>query len=152
MGAHPGSTIDSDWQRFPCIEWPGSLSADGYGIWRGTVDGKKRQLRAHRIVYEAVFGPIPGDLVIDHLCRNRACSQPWHLEPVTRGENVRRGIVSEVQKARHAARTRCKHDHPLEGENVRMKVDGKGVPYRECVTCRREINRRHRAKRKAILG
>lgn len=140
------------WNEYSCIEWPGSLNTDGYGIWRGTIDGKKLQLRAHRIAYEAVFGLIPDGLVTDHLCRNRACSQPWHLEPVTRGENVRRGIVAEVQRARHAARTHCKNKHLLSGANVNITKDGKGIAYRQCRACRSDIDRRSRAKRKAKLG
>jgi hypothetical protein len=136
------------WSEHPCIEWPGPVNADGYGILNTTIDGVQKRFRQHRVVYEAVFGEIPDGLVLDHLCRNRICSQPWHLEPVTRGENVKRGIVGDVQRARHAARTQCKHGHELSGDNVKMKVDGHGVEYRECVTCRREISRRSKAKAK----
>jgi hypothetical protein len=136
------------WNDYPCLEWPGPRNADGYGILNTTVNGKKRSYRQHRIVYEAVFGQIPEGLVLDHLCRNRGCSQPWHLEPVTRGENVKRGISSQVQKARHAARTHCKNGHLLSDENVRMVKDSRGVFYRECVTCRQAISRKSKAKAK----
>ena len=142
-----------DWNEFPCIEWPGQINKDGYGLWTQKRAGKVTRIMAHRLAYEALFGPIPEGLVIDHLCRNRACSQPWHLEPVTRGENVRRGIASQVMKERHQNRTECKRGHPLSGDNVRIKKDGKGIDFRECVTCRRLTNRRSKARRrKALVG
>ena len=53
------------------------------------VDGKQRA--AHRVMYEQMRGPVPDDRDLDHLCRNRACGNPDHLEPVSRSENLRRG-------------------------------------------------------------
>lgn len=77
-----------------CWVWTGSLLADGYGNLR---DGAKVK-RAHRVSYETFVGPIPGGLEIDHLCRNRSCINPDHLEPVTRAENQRRGLVNQFGK------------------------------------------------------
>jgi hypothetical protein len=72
-----------------CWEWTGAMSrATGYG--KATMNG--RSDGAHRIMYELIVGPIPTGLDLDHLCRNRICVNPAHLEPVTRSENVRRGI------------------------------------------------------------
>jgi hypothetical protein len=59
-----------------------------------TVGGRTN--RAHRLMYEQEVGPIPAGMVIDHLCRNHRCIRPSHLEPVTRGENTRRGILSKL--------------------------------------------------------
>ena len=82
-------------QLHQCWEWRGKLSPNGYGrmMFRGTAH------MSHRVAYALMRGPIPEGLVIDHLCRNRACCNPWHLEPVTNGENVRRGEVGRKKTA-----------------------------------------------------
>jgi len=71
-----------------CWVWTAALNNGGYGLVR--LDGRTR--RAHRVVYELLVGPIPEGLELDHLCRNHACVNPDHLEPVTHGENIRRGL------------------------------------------------------------
>lgn len=83
-----------------CWEWTASKNPGGYGHF--TVNGKTRN--AHRAVYELLVGLVPFGLTLDHLCRNRACVNPDHLEPVTQLINTRRGRASEVTRARHAAR------------------------------------------------
>lgn len=70
-----------------CWVWRGRTNRDGYGKIG-------RQTLAHRAYYEALVGPIPDGLTIDHLCRNRACVNPDHMEPVPAVENVRRGLVA----------------------------------------------------------
>jgi hypothetical protein len=71
-----------------CWEWIGTCQSNGYGAF--AVAGKT--LRAHRWAYEHFVGPIPVGLTIDHLCRNRTCVNPEHMEPVTSAENTRRGV------------------------------------------------------------
>lgn len=72
-----------------CWEWPGNQRG-GYGRIETKVAGKRRRPAAHRVFYEEFVGPIPDGLSIDHLCRNRACVNPDHLEPVSMRENLLR--------------------------------------------------------------
>ena len=70
-----------------CWEWQGSMVENGYGV----VSVNGANIKAHRRYYEVLVGPIPPGLDLDHLCRNRACVNPDHLEPVTRSVNLIRG-------------------------------------------------------------
>lgn len=70
-----------------CWEWQGPLNSAGYGYVRA----EGRIWRSHRVMYEHFVGPIPAGLDLDHLCRNRRCARPDHLEAVTHQENMRRG-------------------------------------------------------------
>ena|SRR3990167_2193557 len=113
-----------------CWKWLGHKNVAGYGTIR--IRGTKASL-AHRIVYEFLRGPIPEGLTLDHLCRVRDCVNPAHLEPVTWRENIARG-----ESFREKLRTHCPHGHLLNNGNLsRFRL-----PYRECLTCRRRMNRK----------
>lgn len=102
---------------------------------------KNRSHSVHRTSYEVFRGPIPVGLVIDHLCRNRLCCNPDHLEAVTFRENIRRGESVMAQKARA---THCLKGHPLSGDNVYILPKNN---TRRCRKCNREFNRKRRARR-----
>lgn len=78
----------------PCWIWRGWNSANGYG--KVKIGGRAHM--AHRAIYECLVGPIPAGRVLDHLCRNRACCNPAHMEPVTVRENTRRGNAVLFEK------------------------------------------------------
>ena len=76
-----------------CWEWAGAHTGPGYAKIREGGAGS-RIVGAHRVVYEVCRGSIPVGMDLDHLCRNRGCVRPDHMEPVTRQENLRRGAGS----------------------------------------------------------
>jgi hypothetical protein len=100
---------------------------------------------AHRASYKIHTGVEPEHpLELDHLCRNRKCVSPEHLEIVTRKINVNRGLGPKILKARHDARTHCKRGHPLTGDNVKMVKNSAGILGRSCKECRRILAKGYR--------
>lgn len=127
-----------------CWLWMGYRNEWGYGMW--IWGGGSASTTAHRVAYMLESGPIPDGLTLDHLCRNRLCVNPAHLEPVTRGENNRRGYGWSGVNARL---THCRHGHPLSGENLQIAKRGNGQTFRVCRTCRIEKDRRYRTRKAA---
>lgn len=109
-----------------CWLWTGALVAGGYG----TVSRNMKMLRVHRVTYELLVGPIPAGLQLDHLCRNRACCNPGHLEPVTAKENFRRG---ESPAARMIRENVCRRGHEMTEENTYRPPSGERI----CRACAR---------------
>ncbi|SRR6266545_913273 len=119
----------------PCWVWADAL-LDGYGLlWTGT-----RQVKAHHWAYEQFVGPIPEGREPDHLCRNRGCPNPGHLEVVTKRENILRG---EGMGARYARRTHCKNDHLFDEANTIWRGN-----TRVCRACKSAEGKRYYQRRK----
>lgn len=123
-----------------CWEWQ-RTRARGYGyIVR---DGRLK--RAHRVAYELAVGPVPPGKELDHLCANKACINPAHLEAVTHRENVMR---ADGPSSVNARRTECRHGHPFTPENTRVLANGE----RACRECKRISSRARRARTSQALG
>jgi hypothetical protein len=118
-----------------CWLWTRCVDSEGYG-WIGTAGYRGV---SHRKAYEAVNGPIPDGLVIDHLCRNHSCCNPDHLEPVTRRENTRRGLSCKGMSACN----RCG------GSDIRTEAT---TGYRRCRTCERSNKLTAKNRRLLAVG
>lgn len=144
-----GSSRRSTYERFiektqpaenGCIEWRGGLNGVGYGqFYAGRTSlSETGKTYSHRWAYEYYVGPIPEGMHLDHLCRNRKCCNPEHLEPVTPRENMLRGVAPAAQ---HARKTHCPVGHEYSGDNLYVHpVKG----YRVCRACGRIRARENR--------
>lgn len=118
-----------------CWTYRGHIQRLGYA--RAFIRKPRKFWQAHRLVYTYLVGPIPEGLELDHLCRNRACCNPRHVEPVTHTENVRRG-----NRKNHGF---CQKGHELTEQNTYWNPSGFVV----CQICRRRNRITERAKLKA---
>ena len=120
-----------------CWFWLGAKNSDGYGhIGIGSrTDGTRCVRATHQITYEYFVGIVPSGLEIDHLCSNRECCNPAHLQAVAHTENTRRGDIGKMR----AEATHCIHGHQFTLDNTRITNLGQ----RSCKTCNRLRLRRH---------
>ena len=132
-----------------CWEWDSSLSRDGYG--KITVGRISKCYSAHRVAYTLLVGEIPAGLEIDHLCRNRRCVNPDHLEPVTQEVNRLRTPTRADGTYRPAWITsgknvtgHCIRGHEYTELNTYTYKDGRT----ECRTCKRANAADYRAKKR----
>jgi len=108
-----------------CWEWTGCISPQGYGVFSYWDKKSQRGVSkpAHRISWELFRNEIPKDLTIDHICRNRKCVNPDHLEPVSMKTNIRRGISPSAINFR---KKKC-----IRGHVFQIRNNG----YRDCSAC-----------------
>ena len=111
-----------------CWNWTASVKPNGYGQF-APVNRIPRY--AHRVAYELWVGPIPPDRQIDHLCRNKRCVNPAHLDLVTASENTFRSPLT------HSGKMVCKRGHPFDLFNTMMERSG-NLLYRRCRACREQ--------------
>lgn len=123
-----------------CHEWVGSLNDSGYGVFYHNYS----QYKAHRVVYSLNFGDPGENLVIDHLCRNRSCVNPAHLEAVSSQVNTLRGIGFA---AKNALKGTCPRGHALIKPN--HVSDMLGTHGRSCRSC---DNASRMARRRSLEG
>lgn len=121
------------WQSNGCWNWTGKVSVRGYGTIRIKKGSKWGQGYAHKIAYELVRGIVPNGLEIDHLCKNKVCCNPSHLEAVTHLVNSRRAMV----------KSHCKHGHEFNEDNTYITREG----WKMCKKCNAERQRRYSLNR-----
>lgn len=122
-----------------CLEWQGAQDGHGYG----QINVNGRPEKVHRLMYRLFVGEIPEKLSIDHLCRNRICSAPDHLEAVTLSENTRRQL--EATGHPNAKKSHCPKGHPYDEANTRYEHQGYG---RVCRVCRAASSKAYRQRKK----
>ncbi len=111
-----------------CWNWKANKYKDGYGQF----SIGKRKIAAHRYSYILARGDIQEDFVVDHLCGNKSCVNPLHLEVVTQKENVKRGIKNRT----NINKTHCKRGHIFDEENTYINSKGRKV-CRQCIRDKR---------------
>ncbi len=119
-----------------CWPWGGAKNNQGYG----TVSEAGRPTGVHRLVYEIAVGPIPEGHYIDHLCENKACANPSHMEPVLPSVNILRGSLHNAKK------THCPKGHPYDLVHTWRSKERGRVFARRCSICRKEQERKRWSK------
>lgn len=132
-----------------CWNWTGAKLEAGYGkfsVKATNGNGNRPASFAHRISYMVFTGPIPDGLTIDHLCKNKSCVNPFHLEAVTHLVNL---IRSGNRVGKHSYTSHCDYGHERTPENTYVTPSGK---YKMCRLCMKESDRRRQARRKAAAA
>ena len=128
-----------------CWSFP---SNDGQGYAKLWYQGK--MVKACILAYEIRYGPVPIGLILDHVCENRGCWNPIHLEPVTHAENIRRAGKEKLDT--NSYKTNCPQGHPYNESNTRYKPTKYGGINRVCKACGRDYMRRRRRNQVVIIN
>lgn len=116
-----------------CWIWKGSRTGSGYGqIWVN-----RRMRTAHRVSHELFIGPIPDGCAVDHLCRNRLCVRPDHLQALDHYTNWSQWNLSK---------THCRNGHLYSGDNLRFKPSGE----RRCRICHNAQERERQSRKRGL--
>lgn len=132
-----------------CWVWTASKGWGGYGQFIMMQGKRGRPFLAHRVAWTWLRGDIPADLVLDHVCRNRACVNPEHLQPVTNAENILRGVSGSAVNKR---KTHCIRGHALTEDNIYRPP--KRPHTRQCRKCAalREAKRVRKSSSSSLDG
>lgn len=110
----------------PCWQWTGKTNARGYGVcWN-----LGKEVLVHRAMHEAHAGPIPAGAVVDHICRNKLCANPAHLQAISNRKNIQLGFIRRGVGVA-ASDTHCIHGHEMTPANTVLR----GGKTAECRTC-----------------
>lgn len=131
--------------KTPCWNWTAGCYHNGYGQVRYEDAGVGRTV--HRVVYKLLGHVVPDGFELDHLCRNRRCANPQHLEPVTQLENIMRGVGPGAKNGR---KQKCDKGHDLSGPNLYTYKWKNGRTWRACKTCRIQYKRDWRARKRIV--
>lgn len=127
-----------------CWEWIAKPNPNGYAHFY-----YRKSRRAHRVSYEHFVGVIPDGLVLDHLCRNRICVRPDHLEAVTHRENDLRGHSPNMLTMKRGV---CQRGHEMRGENAYVRNGRCGNVSVACKACIRLASAAYRVKHKRVMA
>lgn len=105
-----------------CWNWTASTDKDGYGQFRKKKDGRWTMAKSHRVVYESIIGKIDQGMVLDHICENKKCVNPLHMQKTNHGDHMRRHANN---------RTNCRRGHEKTTENTYTWNENK-----YCLKCR----------------
>lgn len=151
LATHPYSKVELSWPESfwwraekvgDCWLWSAGIQGGGYGVIR--VNGRSEL--AHRQAFLLVYGEVPDGLELDHTCRNRACVNPAHLEPVTHLENLARAkSFRQEHEVGYKLRTECRRGHPYTEQNTGLFFNRQqNKTRRYCRTCFNDARQRHR--------